>query len=87
MEIDSGELHLVISEVIPLNICVFQMRLLIWFPRRIKGVTEEEDVVEDEEDAEEDVEEDADEEGDVVVVEEVDLALRDVFFKKTKKRG
>ena len=52
------------------------MRLLIWFPRRIKGVTEEEDVVEDEEDAEEDVEEDADEEGDVVVVEEVDLALR-----------
>ena len=27
------------------------------------------------------VEEDADEEGDVVVVEEVDLALRDVLFK------
>ena len=43
MEIDSGELHLVISEVIPLNICVFQMRLLI-VPKEDQSVTEEEDL-------------------------------------------
>ena len=46
-----------------------------------KALRRKRTVVEDEEDAEEDVEEDADEEGDVVVVEEVDLALRDVLLK------
>jgi len=81
MEIVSGELLHVISEVIPLNICVFQMRSLIWFPRRTKGDMEEEVEDEEEEDVVGVVDEVADveeEEGEEDV--DVEEVVRNFFF-------